>query len=98
VREVREEIGVDIALDFMIDTVHFYRGEPIPENELVGVVYHCTYDDVQPIITSAEHDEMMWLTAVQAHQQLPTTHWLLPYIDRAELLRDKFPPGYLSIH
>lgn len=89
-REVREEIGVDVTLDFLIDTVHFYRGEPVPENELVGVVYHCTYDEDEPIVISAEHDEMRWVTAVQAHQFLPDTHWLLPYIDAAERLRPLF--------
>lgn len=89
-REVREEVGVSVTLDFLIDTVHFYRGEPVPENELVGVVYHCTCDESEPVVMSVEHDLMRWVTAAEAHSFLPKTHWLLPHIDRAERLRPIF--------
>lgn len=86
-REVREEIGVGVTLDFLIDTVHFYRGEEVVENELVGVVFHCTYDESEPVALSEEHDTMRWVTAVESHQVLPKSHWLLPHINRAEQLR-----------
>lgn len=89
-REVREELGIDVTLDFLIDTVHFYRGETLPENELLGVVYHCTYDESEPFTMSDEHDAFSWVTAVEAHEFLPSGHWLLPYLDQAEKLRPKF--------
>jgi len=41
-REVKEEAGVDVQIDFIIATTHFYRGEEVPENELLGVIYGCT--------------------------------------------------------
>ena len=96
VREVREELGVQVTLDFLVDTVHFYRGEPVPENELLGVVYHCTYDEAEPFQMSEEHDAFEWVTAVEAQQKLPKNHWLLPHLLKAEQLRSKFPAGYLA--
>ncbi len=36
-REVREELGAEVQLEYILGTTHFYRGDPIPENELVGV-------------------------------------------------------------
>ncbi len=95
-REVQEELGVDVTLDFMIDTVHFYRGEPVPENELLGVVYHCTYDESVPFTVSDEHDAFEWVTAVEAAEKLPSDHWLLPHLQQAEQLREKFPPNFLN--
>lgn len=93
-REVKEELDITVSLDFLVGTVHFYRGQPVPENELVGVVYHCTYDESEPFSLSIEHDAFKWVTAVEAHQLLPSTHWLLPYLDQAEQLRPKFTAGF----
>ncbi|MEM7336185.1 MAG: NUDIX domain-containing protein [Chloroflexota bacterium] len=95
VREVKEELCIDVKLDFLIDTVHFYRGEPVPENELLGVVYHCTYDERVPFTMSDEHDAFEWVTAVEAQQKLPAAHWLLPHLQRAEILRHKLPSDIL---
>ena len=36
-REIREELGVEAQIDFIVGTTHLYRGEPKPENEMVGV-------------------------------------------------------------
>ena len=44
-REVREELGVEVQIDYILGTTHFYRGVPIPENELVGVIYLCSLAD-----------------------------------------------------
>jgi len=40
-REVREELGVRVQVEYILGTTHFQRGAPIPENELVGVIYMC---------------------------------------------------------
>ena len=96
VREVWEELGIEVTLDFIVDTVHFYRGDPVPENELLGVVYHCTYDESVSFTMSDEHDTFQWVTAVEAHQFLPETHWLLPHLDQAEQLRGKFSLNYVK--
>ena len=41
-REVREELGVDVQIEHILGTTHFYRGNPTPEKELVGVIYLCS--------------------------------------------------------
>ena len=35
-REVREEIGAEVQIEFLIGLTHFYRGARTPENELLG--------------------------------------------------------------
>ena len=41
-REVREELSVQVQVEFIIGTTHFYRGESLPENELIGIIYGCS--------------------------------------------------------
>ena len=72
-REVKEEIGVDIQLEFLLGTTHFYRGEALPENELIGVVYCCT------IGKSRRHSgesmntmQYRWLTPEEIREFFPT--------------------------
>ena len=38
-REVREELGVEVQIDFIVGTMRLYRGEAQPENELLGVQF-----------------------------------------------------------
>lgn len=87
VREVREELGIDVQADFIIGTSHFYRGTAIPENEMIGVQYCCTIADSKSIHLSHEHSESRWLTAEEAYSLLPEGHWLVKTIQRAEGLR-----------
>lgn len=99
-REVMEEIGVEISIDFLIGTSHFYRGEPVPENELVGVVYACSTDTPDAINHSDEHSEYRWMTANEAVEMLTTTRpssiWLRNVIQRAELLRQHTPDALVE--
>ena len=46
-REVREELGVDVQAEYILGTTHFYRGNPTPEKELVGVIYLCSWIKTQ---------------------------------------------------
>ena len=91
VREVREEIGVEVAPEYILGTTHFYRGTAVPENELIGVIYLCTIADPAAITISEEHDEYRWLTATQAVAMLveddATTAWTRGVIQRAEAVR-----------
>jgi 8-oxo-dGTP diphosphatase len=100
-REVREELGVEVRLDFIVGTTHFYRGDPGPENELIGVVYACTLDEPGAIRTSAEHSEARWVTAEQARALLAapdeSTHWMLRVIERVEGVR-RLLPGELQVY
>ena len=97
-REVREELGVEVQIDYFIDTMHFYRGEAKPENELVGVIYRCSIEDPEAIQTSWEHSEHRWVTAEEAQALLPEGYWLADLIRRAEQIRTLLPPELLAVY
>jgi 8-oxo-dGTP diphosphatase len=90
-REVREEIGVHVQIEFMIATTHFYRGETLPDNELLGVIYGCTIQGHAEPNFGSEHSEQCWLTVSEVDALLPEGHWLRDAIHRAELLRRLLP-------
>jgi 8-oxo-dGTP pyrophosphatase MutT (NUDIX family) len=88
-REIYEETGLrDIQIDFMVDTVHFYRGEPSPKNELIGVSFCCSTDRPDAVQLSAEHSEGHWLTPDEVEALLPKDTWIVDLIRRAEILRE----------
>lgn len=90
-REVREEIGAAVHIEFIIATTHFYRGAEIPENELNGVIFGCSLASAGEIAFGEEHSEMRWATAEEAYALLPASHWLQDVIRRAESLRRLLP-------
>ena len=87
VREVREELGVEARPQFILGTTRFFRGAPIPENELVSVLYACEIPDPAAIRIGEEHDALRWLTRVELEEFLPPKHWLRWVVDRAEKMR-----------
>jgi 8-oxo-dGTP pyrophosphatase MutT (NUDIX family) len=95
-REVREELGVQADIDFIVGTMHFYRGEARPENELVGVQYCCSIEDPEAITLGWEHSEHRWVTAGEASELLPEGHWLARVIQRAEAVRALSPPKLVA--
>ncbi len=99
-REVREELGVEVQVEHILGTTHFYRGPSAPENELLGVVYLCSLPDPASIQISAEHSEYRWLASAQAIDLLsatdPSTHWALRVIERAEAIYTLLPPALVS--
>lgn len=94
-REVREELGVRVQVEYILGTTHFHRGALIPENELVGVIYLCTLTEPASIQMSAEHSEYCWVSAPEAMALLtaadPTTQWARRVIQRAEAIRVLLP-------
>jgi 8-oxo-dGTP diphosphatase len=96
-REVREELGVEVQIDFIIGTMHFYRGEAKPENELVGVTYCCSLEDPGAIQTSWEHSEHRWIKAEEAEELFPKGYWLAELVQRAERIRTLVAPELLEI-
>lgn len=90
-REVREETGADVQIEFLIGVTHFYRGAAIPENELLGALFGCTIGDPSSVTFEAEHSEMRWVTAEEANALLPEKHWLRWVLRRAEMLRLLLP-------
>ncbi len=91
-REVQEEIGAQVQIDFIIATTHFYRGAPIPENELLGVIYACTLLSDPHQLTITEHSEHHWMTREEIFAFLPEAHWLRTVIERAEMIRTHLSP------
>jgi 8-oxo-dGTP diphosphatase len=100
-REVQEELGVRVRPVYILGTTHFYRGTPIPENELVGVVYLCVLDNPGSLRLSSEHSEYRWLVASQVFDLLiamdPITQWARRVIERAELVRPLLPASLLEL-
>ena len=96
-REVREELGVDVEIEFFIGTTHFYRGVELPENELIGIVCCVSLEDPDAIRISPEHSEHRWVTLEEARQMLAddqaSTEWILRVLERAESLRTLTPPA-----
>jgi 8-oxo-dGTP pyrophosphatase MutT (NUDIX family) len=90
-REVSEEIGARVQIDFIIGVTHFYRGPEQPENELLGLIFGCTLVGSRAIGFGEEHSEMRWATAEEAYALLPESHWLQDVIRRAENLRRLLP-------
>jgi 8-oxo-dGTP diphosphatase len=99
-REVREELGIEVEIEHILGTTHFYRGDPTPENELVGVIYLCSLADPNSIHIGDEHSEYCWLVADQAIELLtgsdPTTQWVKRLIHRAESIRSMLPEDLLE--
>ena len=100
VREVREEIGAEVATEYILGTTHFYRGTAVPENELIGIIYLCTIANPAAITISEEHDEYRWLTGPQALEMLvgddATTAWTCGVIQQAEAVRPYLSTGLLN--
>ena len=97
-REIGEELGVKVQIDFIVGTAHFYRGEEKPENEIIGVQYCCTILDQESIRVSWEHAEHRWVTLEEAQDLLPVDHWLLEVIQRAEAIRALSPAGLQKLY
>jgi 8-oxo-dGTP diphosphatase len=99
-REVYEELNTTVRIAYILGTTHFYRGKPIQENELVGVVYLCYLDEPETVSISSEHSEYRWLTASQAIELLsasdPSTQWACRVIERAEIIRSLWTKGLVA--
>lgn len=90
-REVREETGAEVRIEFLLATTHFFRGAPNSENELLGVLYCCTLEKPGEALLGNEHSEMRWLTLSEVNQLLSEDHWLRKTIHKAERMRQYIP-------
>lgn len=99
-REVREEIGAGVTIDLVLGTTHFYRGDPAPHTELIGVVYLCTLPDPQAVRLNAEHAAYRWASLAEAEMLLTdldaSTRWFRRVLARAEAMRRLLPPALLD--
>jgi len=96
-REVREELGIEMQIDGILGTTHFDRGQAVPENELVGVIFLCSIPTPFEPQLSDEHSECRWLRGDEALQMLspddPHQEWIRRVIARAEQIRKMWPEG-----
>ena len=97
-RESREELGLDVRIECLLGTTHFYRGEPVPGNELVGVSFGCSVEDASGLNLSDEHSGHRWVTAEEAAALLSPDHWLSALIVRAEAFRALMPVELRRLH
>jgi 8-oxo-dGTP diphosphatase len=101
-REVLEELGVAVQLEFIVGTTHFYRGEERPEDELVGVFYCGAIEDPTAIQVSPEHSDYRWVTAEEAYGMFdrlgPGNQWIRRLIERAEAIKALLPPELLALY
>ena len=97
-RESREELGLDVRIECLLGTTHFYRGAPVPANEMVGVSFGCSVEDASGLTLSDEHSEHRWTTAEEAAELLSPDHWLSALIVRAEAFRALMPVELRRLH
>jgi 8-oxo-dGTP diphosphatase len=97
-REVQEEIGVQVNIEFIIGTTHFYRGENNPNNELLGVIYACAIPSQQKLSLGEEHSEYRWVSAGEVYALLPKDNWLSNVIRKAEMIRLLIPRKLLDFY
>ena len=97
-REAFEELGLEVHIEFVLGTTHFYRGEELPENEMIGVHYGCSIQDATRMQLSDEHCASQWVTAEQAAALFPARHWLRALIARAEVVRGLMPQELLQFY
>ena len=97
-RESLEELGLEVRIECVLGVTHFYRGEPTPGNEMVGVSFGCSVPDASGLSISDEHSEHRWVTADEAAAFLPPGHWLSALIARAETFRRLMPEGLRRLH
>jgi 8-oxo-dGTP diphosphatase len=95
-REVAEELGVSVAVDYLVGTFHFFRGPAEPANEMVGLHFCCSVESLQAVALSWEHSEYRWVTAAEADDLLPTGHWLRAVLERAEAIRKLSPDSLVE--
>lgn len=97
-RETAEELSLRVRVEFIVGTIHFYRGAADPEHEMVGVHYCCSIEAGQDIQLSREHSTCKWVTVQEANDLFPANHWLRKLIARTDLMRRAIPEQLRQLH
>jgi 8-oxo-dGTP diphosphatase len=97
-REASEELGLEVHIEFVLGTTHFYRGAALPENEMVGVHYGCSIHGAMRMQWSDEHCAYQWVRMEEAQALFPAGHWLRALIARAEAMRRLMPHELLQFY
>jgi 8-oxo-dGTP pyrophosphatase MutT (NUDIX family) len=97
-REAFEELGLDVHIECVLGTTHFYRGDALPEHEMVGAHYGGSIEDSTSMQLSDEHAAYQWATAEEAMTLFPPERWLPALIARAEVMRGLMPQELLEFY
>lgn len=97
-REMKEELGIEIQIDFILGTTHFYRGEKVSENEMLGIYYACTLKEGEIINLSWEHSEYRWVTVQEAEALLSRRNWLVRLMERDNQIRSMIPEALIHFY
>ncbi|MXW24941.1 MAG: NUDIX domain-containing protein [Dehalococcoidia bacterium] len=97
-RECMEELSLEVRIECILGVTHFYRGRPVPANEMVGVSFGCSVPDASGLALSDEHSEHAWMTTEEAAAFLPPGHWLSELVARAEAFRRLMPEELQRLH
>jgi 8-oxo-dGTP diphosphatase len=97
-REASEEPGREVHIEYIVGTIHFYRGAVGPEQEMVGVHYCCSIEEGQEIQLSPKHSTCKWVTTQEAEDLFPASQWLPKLIVRADAMRRAMPEELQRFH
>jgi len=97
-REAFEELGIEVRIECLLGTTHFYRGDTLPENEMIGVLFGCSVDDITGFELSDEHSAYKWVTAEEAQSLFPHPHFMGRLIARAETFQLLMPRELRQLH
>lgn len=99
-REAREETGLPVRIDYLVGASHFYRGDAVPANELLGLVCRCSVDRPRALKPSDEHSEYRWVTPGEAVELLsaddPGTRWMRDVFERIAVLDTHTAPEVVN--
>ena len=87
-----------MRIECLLGTTHFYRGDTLTENEMIGVNFGCSVDDTAGLELSDEHSAFEWVTAEEAQSLFPHPHFMGRLIARAERFRALMPRELRSLH
>ena len=94
-RESVEELGVEVNFEYIIGSVHFYRGPKTPEYEMVGLACLCSLDEPEKIKISSEHAQYRWVTLAESEKLYAVEgrkmRFIHHLIQRTEGIRTKMP-------
>lgn len=100
-REVREETGLSVRVETVIGLSHFHRGDPVPANELQGIIVTCRVTGADEVALTDEHSDCRWVSLSEARELLtgdhPGTAWLRRVLDRAEAVWQVLPEDLVRL-
>lgn len=97
-REMKEELDIELHIDFIIGTTHFYRGEKVADNEMLGIYYACRLVEGEVIKLSWEHIEYRWVSIDEAESLLSRKNWLVRLMKRANSIRLLMPDNLIQFN